>query len=155
MLKLRSKIKPRYVLGLVLQYFKCKQSHFKIGNIWSLQQALTKVPTNVQHFADLGVYKQLKKKTHLTKDGLFPHLPGHAEADSRKVNIIVIATIVIAIIVIAIIVLAIIVIAIIVIAIIVIAIIVIAIIVIAIIVIAIIIIATFIFIIAGLQNTNE
>merc|ERR1712018_996167 len=40
------------------------------------QQALTKVPTNVQHFADLGVYKQLKKKTHL---------PGHAEADSRKV----------------------------------------------------------------------
>merc|ERR1711902_459403 len=49
------------------------------------QQALTKVPTNVQHFADLGVYKQLKKKTHLTKDGLFPHLPGHAEADSRKV----------------------------------------------------------------------
>merc|ERR1712141_173925 len=41
--------------------------------------------TNVQHFADLGVYKQLKKKTHLTKDGLFPHLPGHPEADSRKV----------------------------------------------------------------------
>ena len=50
-------------------------------------QALTKVPTNVQHFADLGVYKQLKKKTHLTKDGLFPHLPGHPEADSRKVGI--------------------------------------------------------------------
>ena len=50
-------------------------------------QALTKVPTNVQHFADLGVYKQLKKKTHLTKDGLFPHLPGHPEADSRKVRI--------------------------------------------------------------------
>jgi len=49
------------------------------------QQALTKVPTNVQHFADLGVYKQLKKKTHLTKDGLFPHLPGHPEADARKV----------------------------------------------------------------------
>jgi len=48
------------------------------------QQALTKVPTNVQHFADLGVYKQLKKKTHLTKDGLFPHLPGHPEADTRK-----------------------------------------------------------------------
>merc|ERR1712020_353925 len=48
-------------------------------------QALTKVPTNVQHFADLGVYKQLKKKTHLTKDGLFPHLPGHPEADTRKV----------------------------------------------------------------------
>ena len=54
--------------------------------IYSLQQALTKVPTNVQHFADLGVYKQLKKKTHLTKDGLFPHLPGHSEADARKVN---------------------------------------------------------------------
>jgi len=51
-----------------------------------LQQALTKVPTNVQHFADLGVYKHLKKKTHLTKDVLFPHLPGHAEgADPRKV----------------------------------------------------------------------
>jgi len=49
------------------------------------QQALTKVPTNVQHFADLGVYKQLKKKTHLTKDGLFPHLPGHPETDTRKV----------------------------------------------------------------------
>jgi hypothetical protein len=48
-------------------------------------QALTKVPTNVQHFADMGVYKQLKKKTHLTKDGLFPHLPGHTEAESRKV----------------------------------------------------------------------
>ena len=52
-----------------------------------LQQALTKVPTNVQHFADLGVYKQLKKKTHLTKDGLFPHLPGHPETDTRKVKI--------------------------------------------------------------------
>ena len=44
------------------------------------------MPTNVQHFADLGVYKQLKKKTHLTKDGLFPHLPGHPEADARKVK---------------------------------------------------------------------
>jgi hypothetical protein len=44
------------------------------------------VPTNVQHFADLGVYKQLKKKTHLTKDVLFPHLPGHAEGDPRKVG---------------------------------------------------------------------
>ena len=44
------------------------------------------MPTNVQHFADLGVYKQLKKKTHLTKDGLFPHLPGHTEAENRKVN---------------------------------------------------------------------
>jgi hypothetical protein len=32
------------------------------------------------------VYKHLKKKTHLTKDVLFPHLPGHAEgADPRKV----------------------------------------------------------------------
>ena len=74
--------------------------------IYLLQQALTKVPTNVQHFADLGVYKQLKKKTHLTKDGLFPHLPGHAEADSRKVNIFVIAIIIIAIIIIEIIVIA-------------------------------------------------
>ena len=26
----------------------------------------------------MGVYKQLKKKTHLTKDVLFPHLPGVA-----------------------------------------------------------------------------
>ena len=43
-----------------------------------MQQALTKVPTNVQHFADMGVYKQLKKKTHLTKEVLFPHLPGVA-----------------------------------------------------------------------------
>jgi len=120
-----------------------------------LQQALTKVPTNVQHFADLGVYKQLKKKTHLTKDGLFPHLPGHAEADSRKVNIIVISFILIAITFIAIIIIAIHVIAIIIIAIIVIVIIVIAISVIAIIVIEIIIIATIIFVIAGLQNTNE
>ena len=34
------------------------------------------MPTNVQHFADMGVYKQLKKKTHLTKEVLFPHLPG-------------------------------------------------------------------------------
>ncbi len=40
------------------------------------QQALAKVPTNVQHFADLGVYKQLKKKTHLAREALFPHLPG-------------------------------------------------------------------------------
>ena len=119
----------------MLQYFIYKQSLFKIGIIFRLQQALTKVPTNVQHFADLGVYKQLKKKTHLTKDGLFPHLPGHAEADSRKVNIIVIAFILIAIIFIAIIV--------------------IAIVVIAIIIIEIIVIATFIYVIAGLQNTNE
>ena len=36
------------------------------------------MPTNVQHFADMGVYKQLKKKTHLTKEVLFPHLPGVA-----------------------------------------------------------------------------
>ncbi len=67
-----------------------KRSHFRFLNIDCLliilQQALTKVPTNVQHFADLGVYKQLKKKTHLTKDGLFPHLPGHhPEADARTV----------------------------------------------------------------------
>merc|ERR1719412_2965767 len=54
------------------------------------QQALTKVPTNVQHFADMGVYKQLKKKAaeaHAQAaaaaaaqggkpDNLFPHLPG-------------------------------------------------------------------------------
>ena len=46
------------------------------------QQALTKVPTNVQHFADMGVYKQLKKKAaHAAaaagagKDMMFPHLP--------------------------------------------------------------------------------
>ena len=54
------------------------------------QQALTKVPTNVQHFADMGVYKQLKKKAAAAHaqaaaaaaaqggkpDNLFPHLPG-------------------------------------------------------------------------------
>lgn len=41
----------------------------------------------MQHFADLGVYKHLKKKTHLTKDVLFPHLPGHPEGvDPRKVS---------------------------------------------------------------------
>lgn len=51
--------------------------NFKFQCIIS-QQALTKVPTNVQHFADMGVYKQLKKKTHLTKEVLFPHLPGVA-----------------------------------------------------------------------------
>ena len=52
-----------------------------------LQQALTKVPTNVQHFADLGVYKHLKKKTHLTKEVLFPHLPAHVDgSDPRKVS---------------------------------------------------------------------
>lgn len=50
-------------------------------------QALTKVPTNVQHFADMGVYKQLKKKTHLAKDALFPHLPmPTTEAEVRKVR---------------------------------------------------------------------
>ncbi len=43
------------------------------------------MPTNVQHFADLGVYKQLKKKTHLAKDTIFPHLPS-AEAEVRKVT---------------------------------------------------------------------
>ena len=59
-----------------------------------LQQALTKVPTNVQHFADLGVYKHLKKKTHLTKDVLFPHLPAHVDgSDPRKVSTIVMKTI--------------------------------------------------------------
>ena len=34
-------------------------------------QALTKVPTNVQHFAELGVYKQMRKK----EKEMFPHLP--------------------------------------------------------------------------------
>ena len=48
-------------------------------------QALTKVPTNVQHFADMGVYKQLKKKTHLAKDAIFPHLPGQPVPDSPEV----------------------------------------------------------------------
>ena len=46
-------------------------------------QALSKVPTNVQHFADLGVYKQLKKKTHLAKDALFPHLPPQPGAPGK------------------------------------------------------------------------
>ena len=35
-------------------------------------QALSKVPTNVQHFAELGVYKQMKKKE---EKEMFPHLP--------------------------------------------------------------------------------
>lgn len=48
-------------------------------------QALSKVPTNVQHFADLGVYKQLKKKTHLAgKDAMFPHLPPGAAASAAE-----------------------------------------------------------------------
>lgn len=55
-------------------------------------QALTKVPTNVQHFADMGVYKQLKKKTHLAKDAIFPHLPGQPAPGSpevaRKVSVV-------------------------------------------------------------------
>ena len=46
------------------------------------EQALNKVPTNVQHFADLGVYKQLKKKTHLAKEAIFPHLPPGSAPDS-------------------------------------------------------------------------
>ncbi|XP_059098231.1 protein jim lovell-like isoform X5 [Tigriopus californicus] len=48
-------------------------------------QALTKVPSNVQHFADMGVYKQLKKKTHLAKDNIFPHLPS-TEAEVFKAS---------------------------------------------------------------------
>jgi hypothetical protein len=33
------------------------------------------------------VYKHLKKKTHLTKDVLFPHLPAHVDgSDPRKVS---------------------------------------------------------------------
>merc|ERR1711981_1133904 len=38
-------------------------------------QALTKVPTNVQHFADLGVYEQMRKKLPNGEKNLFPHLP--------------------------------------------------------------------------------
>jgi hypothetical protein len=38
-----------------------------------LVQALTKVPTNVQHFAELGVYKQMRKKEK--EMVMFPHLP--------------------------------------------------------------------------------
>lgn len=38
--------------------------------------ALSKIPTNVQHFAELGVYKQVKKKMPQQGDKyLFPHLP--------------------------------------------------------------------------------
>ncbi len=53
------------------------------------QHALTKVPSNVQHFADMGVYKQLKKKTHLAKDAIFPHLQAGGppqEGELRKVR---------------------------------------------------------------------
>ena len=38
-------------------------------------QALSKVPTNVQHFAELGVYKQIRKKLPPGDKELFPHLP--------------------------------------------------------------------------------
>lgn len=65
----------------------CLKKVKRLNFVILFQQALTKVPTNVQHFADLGVYKHLKKKTHLTKDVLFPHLPGHPEGvDPRKVS---------------------------------------------------------------------
>lgn len=37
--------------------------------------ALSKVPTNVQHFAELGVYKQIRKKLPPGDKELFPHLP--------------------------------------------------------------------------------
>jgi len=37
--------------------------------------ALSKVPTNVQHFAELGVYKQMRKKLPNGEKDLFPHLP--------------------------------------------------------------------------------
>ena len=38
-------------------------------------QALSKVPTNVQHFAELGVYKQIRKKLPTGDKDIFPHLP--------------------------------------------------------------------------------
>ena len=38
-------------------------------------QALSKVPTNVAHFAELGVYKQMRKKLPGTEKDMFPHLP--------------------------------------------------------------------------------
>merc|ERR1719402_814404 len=37
--------------------------------------ALSKVPTNVAHFAELGVYKQMRKKLPGTEKEMFPHLP--------------------------------------------------------------------------------
>merc|ERR1719474_2358949 len=37
--------------------------------------ALSKVPTNVAHFAELGVYKQMRKKLPGTEKDMFPHLP--------------------------------------------------------------------------------
>ena len=40
-----------------------------------LSQALSKVPTNVQHFAELGVYKQIRKKLPPGDKDIFPHLP--------------------------------------------------------------------------------
>ena len=41
----------------------------------NLLQALSKVPTNVAHFAELGVYKQMRKKLPGTEKDMFPHLP--------------------------------------------------------------------------------
>ena len=41
----------------------------------NLMQALSKVPTNVAHFAELGVYKQMRKKLPGTEKDMFPHLP--------------------------------------------------------------------------------
>jgi hypothetical protein len=40
-----------------------------------LFQALSKVPNNVAHFAELGVYKQMRKKLPGTEKDMFPHLP--------------------------------------------------------------------------------
>jgi len=37
--------------------------------------ALSKVPTNVAHFAELGVYKQMRKKIPGSEKDMFPHLP--------------------------------------------------------------------------------
>ena len=44
-------------------------------SIFLFFQALSKVPTNVQHFAELGVYKQMRKKLPNGEKDLFPHLP--------------------------------------------------------------------------------
>ena len=43
--------------------------------ISTYMQALSKVPTNVAHFAELGVYKQMRKKLPGTEKDMFPHLP--------------------------------------------------------------------------------
>ena len=54
---------------------KSKRENFYLRSHETCFQALSKVPTNVQHFAELGVYKQIRKKLPPGDKELFPHLP--------------------------------------------------------------------------------